>query len=367
MSKKIKPLTAINNTGMERMSLISHFLGYPPEVQKNKLNKAQFELLERLTKQQVDQSLQETWTPIVGSLEHNIALFISEGLIEEASLEEKYDSKFRVADLKALLEKHHIPAKGKKMELITKYLDSIPTTAAAAEVADVRLYRATTEGKKRIKLYEKQKELARKTMEMSAMACLMSGDITRAGQQIALYESQQVFARGPGIDWSRGMPEPYLKVAAYLLAQSYDELPLLEKERKEVGARLSLSALLGETYAEAGKRILGVANGEFGWAVFANVLRTDPCCGYATACNLDDPLEVAQMYARMRMSEACTSHDLEKLYSSRIGRGIRILPANGDRCISCTMGKHQYSWDEIQKLPRLPRHWGCQCTYAAWI
>jgi hypothetical protein len=349
------------------MSLIYHFLGYAPEVQPNKLNAAQYELLSCLTKQQVDQNLQQTWTPIVGSIEHNIALFTSEGLIEEASLEEKFDSKFRVAELKALLEKHSISAKGKKMELIAKYLDTIPLASAAGEVADVRLHRATSEGKKHIELYFNQKEMARKTMEASAMAYLMSRDLTRAGQRIALYESQQVFSRGAGIDWARGMPEPCLKMAAYLLAYNYDELPLLENERKGVGVRLALSALLGETYAEAGKRILDVANGEFGWAVFANVLRTDPCCGYAKGCNLDDPLEIAQLYARMRMNEACTSLDLEKLSISRLGKGIKILPANGDLCISCTRGKHQYSWSEIQNLPRLPRHWGCQCTYAAWI
>ncbi len=349
------------------MSLIYHFLGYAPEVQQNKLSAAQCELLSCLTTQQVDQNLQQTWTPIVGSLEHNIALFTSEGLIEEASLEEKFESKFRVADIKALLEKHSISAKGKKTELIAKYLDSIPHAAAAAEVADVRLYRATAEGKKHIELYMKEKDMARKTMEASAVAYLMNGDLARAGQRIAQYEAQQVFISGPGIDWSKGMPEPYLKMAAYLLAYDYEELPLLEKERKEVRVRLALSALLGETYAEAGRRILDVANGEFGWAVFANVLRMNPCCGYAKSCNLDDPLEIAQLYARMRMTEACTSLDLEKLSASRIGKGIKILPANGDRCISCTMGKHQYSWSELQKLPRLPRHWGCQCTYAAWI
>lgn len=349
------------------MSLIYHFLGYTPEVQQNKLSAAQYDLLTRLTKQQVDQNLQQTWTPIVGSLEHNIALFISEGLIEEASLEEKFDSKFRVAELKALLEKHCIPAKGKKTELIAKYLDTIPLNAAASEVADIRLYRATAEGKRHVEIYQNQKEMARKTMESSAMAYLMNGDLTRAGQRIALYESQQIFPRGTGIDWAKGMPEPCLKVAAYLLAYNYDELPLFENDRKEVGARLALSALLGETYAEAGRRIHDVANGEFGWAVFANVLRTNPCCGYAKACNLDDPLEIAQLYARMRMNEACISMDLEKLSVSRLGRGIRILPANGDHCISCTRGKHQYSWSEIQNIPKLPQHWGCQCTYAAWI
>ncbi|HTY89829.1 MAG TPA: hypothetical protein VMC84_01500 [Methanocella sp.] len=350
------------------MSLLYQFLGYTPE-NYNRVSPAQYELLICLTRQQVDDNLLHSWTPIVGSLEHNIALFCSEGLIEEASLEEKFDSKFRVSDIKSLLDKHSISVnpKARKSEMIARYLDSIPLTAAAGEVADIRLYRATGEGKKRLEFYLAQKEMARKTMEASAMAYLMNGDLTRAGQRIALHETQQIFPRGPGIDWSKGMPEACLRMAAYILSNDYSELPMLESQRKEVGAKLALSALLGETYADAGKRILDTSNGEFGWTVFGNVLRTNSCCGYAATCNLDDPLEIAQLYARMRMSEACTNMDLEKLATTRLGKGIKILPANGNHCISCTRGKHQYSWSEIQSLPRLPRQWGCLCTYSAWI
>lgn len=354
--------------GMERMSLLYQFLGYTPE-NYNRFSAAQYELLICLTKQQVDDNLLHSWTPIVGSLEHNIALFSSEGLIEEAPLEEKFDSKFRVSDIKSLLEKHSISvnSKARKSEMIARYLDSIPLTAAASEVGDVRLYRVTEKGQKHIDFYLAQKEMARKTTEASAMAYLMNGDLTRAGQRIALHESQQIFHRGPGIDWSKGMPEAYLRMAAYILAHDYSELPLLESQRKEVGSKLALSALLGETYAEAGKRILDVANGEIGWTVFGNVLRTNPCCGYAETCNLDDPLEIAQLYARVRMGEACTSMDLENLASLKLGKGIKILPANGSHCNSCTRGKHQYAWSELQSLPRLPRQWGCLCTYSAWI
>ena len=349
------------------MSLLYQFLGYSPENQNNKFSAAQYELLLCLTKKQVDQSMSETWTPIVGSLEHNIARFTSEGLLEEASLDEKFDAKFRVADLKDLLDKHSIPAKGRKQELIARYLDTIPLTTAANDVMDVRLYHVTAAGKKIIDAYLNQKEMDRKMMEASAMAYLTNGDLTRAGQRIALYESQQVFRRGSGIDWSKGMPETYMKTAAYLLAHNYDELPLLENERKEVGARLALSVLLGETYEEAGKRLLNVANGEFGWTVFGNVLRTNPCCGYALDCNLDDPAEITKLYARARITEASTNVDLDSLSSSRLGKGIRILPANAEACVSCTRGKHQYLWSEIQSLPRLPRQWGCQCLYSAWL
>ncbi len=350
------------------MSLINHLLGYTPEVDQNKLSEAQYELLICLTKQQVDESLRQTWTPIVGSLEHNIALFTSGGLLAEASLEEKYDSKFRVAELKALLDAHSIPSKGKKSELIARYLETIPPATAVQEVADIRLHKLTAEGKKRIDVYMAQKDMARRTMEASALAYLMSGDVTRAGQRIALYEAKQIFPRGPGIDWAaKGMPEHCLKVAAYLLAHDCAELPMGDSQRKEVGAKLALAVLLGETSAGAGRRILDVANGEFSWAVFGNVFRTNPCCGPAKTCDLDDPAEVAQLYARMRIGEAGIRTDLEKLSSLRLGKGIKILPANSSHCLACTSGKHQFLWSEIQGMPALPRQWGCQCTYAAWI
>src|SRR5271157_256857 len=352
---------------MVRMSLLYQFLGYSPENEQNKLSAAQYELLMCLTKQQVDQNMSQAWTPIVGSLEQNIASFISEGLVEEASIEEKFDAKYRVADLKTLLERHSIPAKGRKNELIARYLDSIPLTTAANDVAGVRLYHATGKGKKSIDSYLNQKEMDRKMMEASAMAYLTNGDITRAGQRIALYESQQVFHRGTAIDWTKGMPESYQKIAAYLIAYNYDELPLMESQRKEAGAKLALSVLLGESHDEAGRRILEVANGEFGWTVFGNVLRTDSCCGYAAICDLDDPYEIAKLYATTRINEASTNVDLETLSAYRLGKGIRILPANNDNCVSCTRGKHQYLWSEIQNLPRLPKQWGCQCTYSAWI
>lgn len=351
------------------MSLLYQMLGYSPETKQMPYSAAQCELLICLTKQQVDSQLQHAWMPLIGSIEENIARFISEGFLEEASLEEKFDCKFRVADLKTLLEKHSIsvPVKAKKSELISKYLDTLPINAASAEVADIRLYHATAAGTKQIELYLKQREMEKKVMEAGALSYLMRGDLVNAGQRIALYESQQVFPRGMGIDWSKGMPGPILKVAAYLLAYNYDELPLLESQRKEVGAKLALSILLGETYEEAGQRIIDVANGEFGWAVFGNVLRTNPCCGFASTCNLDDPHEIARLYAHTRIFEAMTNRDLETLASSRLGKGIRILPPNVDHCTSCTSGKHHYQWSEIQNMPKLPRQWGCQCTYAAWI
>ncbi len=351
------------------MSILYQILGRTSSENTIKLySPAQSELLLCLSKQQVDNKIEELWTPLLGSVEHQIARFLSDGLIEEASLEEKFDCKFRVADMKQLLESHSIPApvKGKKSDLIKKYLDTLPLETASIAVADVRLYHATPQGKAYIEIYDDEKDAARRSMEISAMAFLMNGQISRAGERIALYESQQIFSRGTGIDWSKGMPEPFLKTASYLLSHNYDDLPLSENQRKEVGMLMALSVLLGESYEQAGKRLLSLDNGEFTWAVFGNVLRTNPCCGFAATCDPDDPKAIAELYARTRIAEASVNRDFEALDSSRIGKGIRILPANGDNCIKCHNKRH-FLWSELHEVPKLPRQWGCQCIYAVWI
>ena len=295
------------------MSILYQFLGHTgSENTIKKYSPAQSELLLCLSKRQVDNRIEELWTPLLGSVEQQIARFLSDALIEEASPEEKFDCKFRVADMKQLLESHSIPvpAKGKKSELVKKYLDTLPVETASIAVADVRLYHATPKGTEYIEMYNYEKAAGYRSMEVSAMASLMNGQINRAGERIALYESQQMFPRGAGIDWSKGMPEPFLKTAGYLLEHNYDDLPLSENQRKEVGMLLALSVLLGESYEQAGKRLLSLDNGEFAWAVFGNVLRTNPCCGFATSCDPDDPKAIAELYAHTHMTEASVNRDL---------------------------------------------------------
>lgn len=347
------------------MSILNPFLERDSS-ENMQYNHAQNELLLCLSKRQVDSKVEDIWTPLLGSVQHQIARFLSDGYLEEASLEEKYDIKFRVAEVKQLLESHQIQAKGKKSDLIKKYVDTIPHDPASTLVADIRLYHLTKKGQSYIDAYVKQKESDRMSMETSALANLLKGDIVRAGACISLYESKQIFKRGTGIDWLKGMPVSYLQSAAYLVSYRYDELPLMASQRKSIGALLALSVLLGESYEQAGARLMRISNGEFSWAVFGNVLRTNPCCGYASTCDPDDPEAIATLYARMRISESHVYRDLEALASSHIGKGIRILPANGDHCLKCS-GKHHFLWSEIHSLPKLPKQWGCQCTYAVWI
>ncbi|HUL62370.1 MAG TPA: SAP domain-containing protein [Methanocella sp.] len=321
---------------------------------------AQCELLLCLSSQRIDMETEQKWTPIVGPLEHNIARFVSRGFLEEATLEGKFDAKFRVADLKQILETKGIRVKGKKAEMIAACMSTMTPEVAAGLVADVRLYQPTPAGRHRIEAYLMMKEKARADMEAETFALLGRNDIRRAWSRIARYQTAQMF---PDPKWTRGIPEPLLDEAAHLLNFSYDDLPLDEAQRKAVGAHLAMSVLTGESLAETGKRLAAFTTGLFNWNEALAASRPNPCGHEAVA----GPGAMAELYATTRIQEALAACGLNSLKSERLGKGIRILPVHCNDCNACNGGKYQYEWSEIEALPKLPRQVGCQCTYAAWL
>lgn len=321
---------------------------------------AQCELLLCLSSQRIDMQTEQLWTPIVGPLEHNIARFVSRGFLEEAPLADKFDAKYRVADLKQLLESKDIKARGKKCEMIATLLDVMPPDGATVLVADVRLYRPTPAGRHRIESYLDYKERAKADMETEAFALVLKGDVRRAWSRIARHQTAQMF---PDPAWTRGVPEPLLVEAGHLIRFSYDDLPLDAAQRKAAGAHLAMSVLMGESLADAGKRLTSFTDGLFDWSQALAFSRPSPC-GKETLSGTES---LPELYAMTRIKEAMAACELNSLKSDRLGKGIRILPVHCADCNICNGGKYQYEWSEIEALPRLPRQMGCQCSYAAWL
>jgi hypothetical protein len=348
------------NFGDGKMVSILHLLLGNNHSGNASFTTAQCELLLCLSGQRIDMQTEQQWTPVVGPLEHNIARYVSRGYLEEAPLEDKFDDKFRVADLKQMLEDRDIRIKGKKGEMIAALLGAIPQEEAATLVADVRLYRPTPAGKHRIESYHGLKEKAKADMESETFALLLKGDVRKAWSRIARYQTSLMF---PDSRWTRGVPEPLLVEAAHLIMFSYDDLPLDAERRKAMGAHLAMSVMLGESFADAGKRLAGFTDGLFDWSQALAFSRPSPC-GKETSSGAES---LPELYARTRIKGALASCELNSLKSDRLGKGIRILPVHCNDCNICNGGKYQYEWSEIETLPRLPRQMGCQCTYAAWL
>jgi hypothetical protein len=331
------------------------------------LSRSQLELLVRLTRQLVDSRMEELCAPLVGPLESNITRFIQDGLLEEASLAKKFAWKYGVTDLKRLSKQHGIKPKGNKPDLINALLEVLPINEATELVADIKAYSLTPLGQRLADAFLEEKQQGRIAMESGAFACLLKGEIEKAGEIIAQYEAQQLFPRGLGSDWSDGMPEAYLEQASYLAKYLYDDLPLNEQQRQEIGAQLALSLLLGEPFRDATNRVLQVTGGKFACASLEEFLRTNSRCAYGV--DLENPKDLAALYIQTRVREASQRTRLKQLLRSRessVIKGVEIRPME-DSCEICNRGKRQYDWAEVEDIPKVPRHWGCGCYYAAWM
>lgn len=340
---------------------------------KAPLSKAQLELLQRLGQRAMDTYLVQTWSPIVGPIEGNIARFMQDGLIVEASLVVKLDQKLRVADLKSLLNQYNIEARGKKADLINALVAATPSDELKKLVSDLRLYEATPLGQQVINEHLEQKKRIREVLEAQMLKAIQEGDFVEAGRLAAKFESDQVFARGMGIDWSHGMPEDYVKQARYLGKHRYADLPYSKESRDEIAAQMALSHILGENLGQTTERVLAVSKGEFTCKPLLEFIKSNPE-GQAVSVfgteNLDEvsPKKLAGVYVHTKLTEAYAKiemNSLLKLKKYTPGWGIQVSTSNDDHvCQTCNRNsKRTYTWSEIDKL-QIPEHWGCRCTYS---
>lgn len=327
----------------------------------NSLSTAQMELLLCLSRQRVDIQMEQEWTPVAGPLELNIARFSGEGLIEEASVEERIDARYKMAEIKLILDGRGIKAKGKKQDMIRILLESMPADQAELLVADVRMYRLTAEGSRKVGAFTDRKELTRLEMEQDALALLARGDVRKAWSRIAKYKTEQVLCDPK---WNRAVPDIIVCEAAHLTKFDYNDLPLNEGQKKEIGSIMALSVLLGESFSDAGKRLIKYAEGTFDWAQVLAFHRPSPCGASEMS---SDPESLAELYATTRVHEALSLCELNGLKASKPGKGVKILPVCGNDCVVCHGGKFNYSWSEIASMPRVPKQLGCMCSYSAWL
>lgn len=142
-----------------------------------------------------------------------------------------------------------------------------------------------------------------------------------------------------------------------------------ESKRREIGVQLAFSNMMGESFLDAARHVLGVAEGQFSCPELKVFLQSELGCKWRGQAFDDEesPLTLADLYAKTRISEAVCFADLNEYKRERFGKGIEIQVCQGDKCPICSKGQHKFRWSEIESLPKVPRHWGCLCLYAAWI
>jgi hypothetical protein len=285
----------------------------------------------------------------------------------------------RLTELQSILKSRRIKSSGRKAELAARLVASV-SGHEAERLAGARRYFATEAGKRAIVAYEERKERARASMRSEVLIALLKKDVRSAGRIVAEFESRRIFKRGMGIDWREGMPEQYIETAKWLVNHTYDDLPYPENIRRQIGAELGLVELIDDKFCTSG--LLTATGGEFSCPLLEAFLRNEPCGWFApTDDDANDeesdvraemkfaPGELAWMYAHTRMTEAsCTValRDILRFRGDDFFRGVEILLGGDRACRMCNNGQLKFRWSEVDRLPKLPRHWGCTCCYIAW-
>lgn len=298
------------------------------------------------------------WTEALGAPAERVL----DRLLQEGALEPK----FRLADLKPLMEQYGLKKSGKKADLLARLVEAMAPEEAVALFANVRAFAPTPAGTAQINAYLARCEAEKSETERKILVALDRGDMQAAGDAAAAYAAAQVFPRGIGIDWSEGYPPPYLEEFSQMMADPQVALPYPADIKKKIAAQLVLAQMMGEDGLKWTRRVLEVTGGAFECPDIDDFLH-DPVGGYASGIDRTNPQEVADLYLHTLSFRASAMTSLKKLRTQRsLGlKGIEILNVRDQPCRVCDAGRHKFSFAQLADLPALPRHWGCRCLYAA--
>jgi hypothetical protein len=151
------------------------------------------------------------------------------------------------------------------------------------------------------------------------------------------------------------------EAVAYMMDDSlYADLNHSNEEKQAIKAGMVFASMMGGSMRGAELAFRHTA-GEFRCPSLEEFLRSPQCEGYAAGFDADDAASRFDLYHDTKYMTALQAANLKQMLIDLDAGGIEILPVEG--CSLCSKGKLVYNRSELSKMPRLPRHWGCHCTY----
>jgi len=301
------------------------------------------------------------WQSRVGEFESAVERLVSERLLREATPAEKLNLKLRVPELKRLLSKKGLRTNGKKTELVQRLLSSVSLSDAEALVADVRLYRATDEGQRKLEEYQELVRQMASAMEADALRMLTAGNVEEAIERIQSHK-HLVESPMPTSDVER-------RQAYEILRLDLEDLPLDPTKRREVVCMLALTSLLGESYVGAVARLRNLWHAALLVPGLTSFMAADQDHPHLKSYDSDCAQDAFELYLQTKVHQAHCAAELTDILSERgLGgiKGISVVRSDDDACPLCKGRARKYRWSEQGNVPKLPNHWGCTCWYSLW-
>ena len=272
-----------------------------------------------------------------------------------------------INELKPLLKEYGIKHKSnsKKAELVELVLQSVPKEHLMKIAQNKNCLILTEKGNQLTNSYFEYKRKEKDSLIIKLYELLDKEEFEKAERAIREYELKQVFARGMNCNWNTPDLRCIERIKEIYNGISYNDLKNTPEFIRMIKAEIALCELLGENQDKAYNRLICRTSEEINCPILEKYLDSKTEGGMIK--NLEVNIKnLTFVYMHTKSFEASNNVELRKIIDSisrGIGNGIEILPPNSDECRICHSAKMIYKKRELNKIPKLPKHYGCRCMY----
>jgi hypothetical protein len=314
--------------------------------------------LDKLSRNVIDDGWRNFLSTLVGSFDVFVRRMQDEGFLTPASPAEKLAKLHTVPHLKGILRGLGGRPSGKKADIIDAIIGMMPESELGRLVGGVELYTVSAAGKAELDSFYAEMGAAHSRAEVASYDLILGGQIEEA---IATWRSYRREYDAESATRPEAVASAIPSTVAYMMNESlYSDLSHSAEEKQAIKAGMTLAALTGNVMRGA-ELALGRTTGTFICPSLEEFLRSPECEGYSASYDVDDPMSRFDLYYHTKSMAALQEETLQGLLANAEVAGVEMLPVEG--CAICSKGKLSYSRSELTKMPRLPRHWGCRCTY----
>jgi hypothetical protein len=319
---------------------------------------AKVKFLDKLSRNTLDDGWRNYLSTLVGPFDVAIRQMQNDGLLAPASAAEKLAKMHTVPQLKEILKGLGGKPSGKKLDIINAIIGVMSESDLNKLVGNVEFYTVSSAGKAEMDGFYAEMGAAHSLAEEASFDLILGGQIREA---LATWRNYLRQYDPESAVQAAAEPVAVPSGVAYMLNDSlYSDLGHTGAEKQAIKAGMTLASMTGSVMRGAELALRHTA-GTFSCPSLEEFLRSPQCEGCAASHDVEDPTSRFDLYYHTKSMAALLEENLQGLLANAEVGGIEILPVEG--CALCNRGRLTFSRSDLSKMPRLPRHWGCRCTY----
>lgn len=309
----------------------------------------------------------------LNNLDREISNNLNNGLIKISDYKDNLSNEFIIKELKQILRTKKLKLAGKKEELVNRVFANFRKDEINNPKVDLRKFSLTSKGQEIVRNDKKRFNLELDKFEYKIFNLLFKKEYEQAFELVSDFYNSYPYPLGMGTDWSRGFSSRDKEAAIKLRQGNLDlcKLELNYTELESVKTWLSTYSLFSSNYFRKfniEKYILEIAP-EFSCSEIISYLETKPKDSFPLWDKYDKKDEI-EFFARHYYFKTLSEINLKELLKSDNPMAKRLnidgiaIYGGRENCHLCEKGTLEvYKWNEINKIPKLPKYPGCSCFY----